>query len=90
MPKRISIEPHLSLTELEQRCRQAKDAADENQPNRLAFFYTVFMSLFAAAKRVFRWENIDCPKTDSTRITMLMYHELQNNNRVISLLAHLA
>jgi hypothetical protein len=29
-------------------------------------------------------------KFGSTRITMLMYDELQNNNRVISLLAHLA
>lgn len=36
MPKRISIEPHLSLTELEQRYRQAKDAALEKPlPNYL-------------------------------------------------------
>lgn len=30
MPKRISIEPHLSLTELEQRYRQAKDPVDRS------------------------------------------------------------
>jgi hypothetical protein len=30
MPKRISIEPHLSLTELEQRYRQAKDAVEKS------------------------------------------------------------
>lgn len=30
MPKRISIEPHLSLTELEQRYRQAKDAVERS------------------------------------------------------------
>jgi len=30
MPKRISIEPHLSLTELEQRYRQAKDGVERS------------------------------------------------------------
>ena len=30
MPKRISIEPHLSLTELEQRYRQAKDPVERS------------------------------------------------------------
>ncbi len=30
MPKGISIEPHLSLTELEQRYRQAKDAVERS------------------------------------------------------------
>ena len=30
MPKRLSIEPHLSLAELEQRYRQSKDAVDRS------------------------------------------------------------
>ncbi len=30
MPKRISIEPHLSLTELEQLYRQAKDPVERS------------------------------------------------------------
>jgi hypothetical protein len=30
MPKRISIEPHLSLTELEQCYRQTKDAVERS------------------------------------------------------------